>query len=101
MIRSDAAALGLSGPTGAAMEGGGSYNRNSAQQGALASIDPFLFSILTNRGTTSALCFKWCTPIQAAICETSRTYLLLLPASRSVNRFSRQTRSRLAGVPMH
>ena len=35
MIRSDAAAPpGLSGPTGAAMEGGGSYNRNSAQQGA-------------------------------------------------------------------
>ena len=34
MTRSDAAAPGLSGPTGAAMEGGGSYNRNSAQQGA-------------------------------------------------------------------
>jgi hypothetical protein len=34
MIRSDAAPPGLSGPTGAAMEGGGSYNRNSAQQGA-------------------------------------------------------------------
>src|SRR5271165_1320856 len=29
-----AEAPGLSGPTGAAMEGGGSYNRNSAQQGA-------------------------------------------------------------------
>jgi hypothetical protein len=34
MTSSDPAAPGLSGPTGAAMEGGGSYNRNSAQQGA-------------------------------------------------------------------
>jgi hypothetical protein len=34
MIRSDAGAPGPSGLTSAAMEGGGSYNRNSAQQGA-------------------------------------------------------------------
>ena len=33
MAKSDAAP-GQRGPTGAAMEGGGSYNRNSAQQGA-------------------------------------------------------------------
>jgi hypothetical protein len=34
MTKSDAVAPGPGGPTGAAMEGGGSYNRNSAQQGA-------------------------------------------------------------------
>src|SRR5277367_3569603 len=75
--------------------------QSKAYEGALAPIDPFLFSILTNRGTTSALCFKWCTPIQAAICETSRAYLHLLPASLFMNRFFRRTRSRSAGVPMH
>lgn len=34
MTKSDAAGPGHSGPTGAAMEGGGSYNRNSKLQGA-------------------------------------------------------------------